>query len=409
MWLWGRWALGLAGAGVLCGALAVLGGEGTFPLAAGLRERLIGAGWSSAGIVEWRAQQAAGSLDRAGQFRAVEIYRSLVLRDAANPYRWCDWAEALQAAGLVEEARKAFGEARVLGPAIPPVLVRAGNFYYATQDRKAAVEAYASVLRLTHEYDPIIFLTLRRLGLEAGDITATVLPKDSETAKNFLDFSIRSGDVGDTNAVWKWSVKEGLGSDRLGTQYVDFLLKQGQGSGAVSAWALYTGNRREDYPEGNLVFNSRFRFEPSGSRLDWHMEAIDGVETEIERQGGARALHIRFAGQANVAYRHVWQHVWIPPGNYRIRAHVKSSELTTNSGVRIHLSDPVGHKFDWLSEPVLGTNTWYWIEGEVTVPVCPFALLEIVRQPSEKFDNKISGSVDFDDISILRQVWKAGR
>ena len=402
-----RFALGFAGLFLVCGTLAVLGGDGKLPISAPLRQWLIAGDWSSAGVVEWQAQEATASFDDADQRRAAEIYRSLVRRDPANPYRWCDLAEALQAVGGLDEAGKAFRQARILGPAIPPVLIRAANFYFSTQDTAAATEAYAKVLALTHEYDPIIFLTLRRLGLQVGDVIARVLPKDPESAKNYFVSVMNTGDIAGGAMVWGWLIENGLSSEKLAEQYVDFLLRHDKGQTATAAWGEYVGKRRGDYLEPNLIYNGRFGSDPSGSRLDWHIEAVDGAETEIVTQDqprNGRILEIRFGGQTNVNYHHVWQALWIPAGSYRVSAHVSSDHLTTNQGVQLHLTDSTHHRFDWMSDPVLGTNERFWLEGNITVPDCPFLLLEIVRQPSEKFDNKINGTVQFESISIVKSL-----
>jgi len=395
----------LLGLGVALGALLVLGGYGKLPVSDGAWQWLNDANFTSAGILEYQAQEAETAGGAASQAKAVAIYRRLVRRDAANPYRWCDLGEALQTGGEMAQAVEAFDRALILGPSIPPVLVRAGNFYFAKGDAELAAKSYSRVLALTHEYDAIIFLMLRRMGMGAEAVTAKVLPPESQTGANYLDVVKRSGDLEEAAAVWGWLSKHGLVTDPIAAGYVDFLLQKGKGQAAAHAWAVYAGKRRGDFPEQNAVYNSRFVNEPSGSPMDWHIETVEGATSRLvaERTGAQeRMLEIGFGGEINIAYHHVWQTLWAAPGMYVVRAQVKSEGLTTNSGVQLHLVDPAGHRMDWYSEPVLGKHDWFWLSGRVTVPNCPSFRLEVVRQLSEKFDSKIAGSIWLKNISVTR-------
>ncbi|MEO7649849.1 MAG: hypothetical protein ABIZ80_05235 [Bryobacteraceae bacterium] len=79
----------------------------------------------------------------AGPRRFVEALR----QDTASPQRWADLAEALLHAKRPDEARYCISRAVALGPRLPPVLLRAMNFYLLTDDRKGAREASEAALR----------------------------------------------------------------------------------------------------------------------------------------------------------------------------------------------------------------------------------------------------------------------
>ena len=387
---------------LLAGALAVLAGDGIIGSSGDLRTWLMDNGFSSDGTIDSLAQLQSASSNPVRLAKAVETYRTMLYRDPANPYSWCDLAEALQRTGKTEEARKVFARAIELGPGIPPVQARAGNFYYLTGDAAAAVSSYRTVLSIVHDYDSIVFMTLGRLGLQPKEVVARVLPKERITGSNYLAFVMKSGSPEDTDAVWSWLRANKLADDAIAARYIDYLLQKQSSSKAAMTWADFAGDKRGDYLRPNMVYNPGFKHPPAPSRLDWQIQPLEGVEAGIDSDdGGNRELHIRFNGQTNVNYAHVSQVVCLSPGRYRFRARVRSDGLTTNQGVEFYMADPSG-RFQWSTGPITGTHPWTWIEQDFNVPPSQFQTLQIVRRPSEKIDNKIEGSLWIGNVSIVK-------
>lgn len=393
----------MACAGVLlASALAVLAGDGEIGASDELRTTLMNSGFSSDATMEALAQFQSASANPVKLAKAVEVYRVMLYRDPANPYSWCDLAEALQRIEKTDEARKMFARAIELGPAIPPVQARAGNFYYLTGDVTSAVKAYSTVLSTVHDYDSIVFMTLGRLGLRPQEVVARVLPKETVTGANYLTFVMKSGSPGDVDAVWAWLRANKLPDDAIAGRYIDYLLQKESSSKAALTWANYAGEHRGDYLRPNMVYNGGFKLPPAPSRLDWQIQPLEGVETRIDSDDkGNRELDIRFGGQVNVNYAHVSQVVCLSPGRYHFRARIRSNGVTTNKGVQFYMSDPTG-RLQWSSEPIMGTRPWTWLDEDLIVPASQFQTLQIVRRPSEKIDSKIEGSVSIRDVSIVR-------
>jgi hypothetical protein len=387
---------------LLTASLAVLAGDGVIASSDELRTWIVNAGLSSDSVVESQAQYQTASSNPLRLAKAADLYRTLLYRDPANPYRWCDYADALQLTGDTERARKAFARAIELGPAIPPVQARAGNFYYAIGDVEAAVASYRTVLSTVHDYDSIIFMTLGRLGLQPTDVLARALPAERVTGANYLAFVMNSGTLNDTDAVWSWLRANKLADDATAARYIDYLLRKNSSSKAALAWADYLGERRGDYLRPNMVYNGSFKNAPTPSRLDWQIQPLEGVEASIDSgSGGNPELHIRFDGKSNVNYAHVSQTVCLSPGQYRFRARVRSDALTTNKGVLFYMTDPSG-RLQWSTEAITGTHPWTWIEQDLLVPASQFQTLQIVRRPSEKIENKIEGSIWIQHVSIVK-------
>ena len=139
------------------------------------------------------------------------------------------------------------------------------TFRPVSGDVEMAAKGYGRVLALTHEYDSIIFLMFRRMGLRAADVTARVLPRDSQTGGNYLESVIRGGGLTEAETVWAWLSNQGLDKIPLASRYMEFLMQNGKGAAAAALWAAYVGPRRGDFPSPNSVYNGRFANEPSGS------------------------------------------------------------------------------------------------------------------------------------------------
>ncbi len=81
--------------------------------------------------------------------------------DPASPYRWCDLAEALQAARQGDPAA-CMRRAVELGGALPPILMRAVNLHLARGEHSLAMGYAARIMELTPEYDAILLASCRR-------------------------------------------------------------------------------------------------------------------------------------------------------------------------------------------------------------------------------------------------------
>lgn len=384
------------------GALGVIFAEGDLPIAPEMRERLVSTGFSSEAVLEERGRDFSGAGDKA---RATAIYRELLRRDSANAYRWCDLADALLAEGNKAEADRCYRRAAQLGPRIPTVLMRTGNFYFGTDRRAEAEPHYRAVLELVRDYDWIIFVTLDQMGLTAKDVLSRVLPANKEAGDNYMQFVTARGQEADAPLVWQFLRSHAFLDDSAVGRYIDFWLRRGKGEAAVKAWAAHLGKDAKGYLSQNWVFNGGFERSPRGVATDWRIDQLEGAESSIDNLGGSkdgRCLRIRFLGKKNLDYQQVRQSIWLPTGDWTLRVRVKYEALTTNQGPQFRLSDPSG-KVNWHSDVMTGTQDWRWLTATFSVPDnVPSLSLAVVRVPSEKFDNKIEGTIWIDDVRISR-------
>jgi len=115
------------------------------------------------------------------------------------------------------------------------------------------------------------------------------------------------------------------------------------------------------------------------------------------------SLRIRFGGKENVAYSHIAQRAVVWPGPYRFEAWIRTEEITTNQGIGWRIFDAVSpSRLSLEFENRVGTADWTKVEKIFVVPPETRLLeVQVVRRPSLKFDNKISGTACIDAVSLV--------
>jgi hypothetical protein len=192
--------------------------------------------------------------------------------------------------------------------------------------------------------------------------------------------------------------------DELSSRYIEYLITTGMYARARETWAAYLGNRKGAYTNSNELFNGGFEQEPTGALLDWQFGDIAGlrVERTPEARSGQYALKMTFEGTHNVDYSDAFQVACVPPGRYMVRAWVRSDGITTDQGpyLRIRDGDPP-QQVDIQTQQWRETHDWTPIEASFSIAAAATPIVvEVRRDSSLKFDNKISGTFWLDDVSI---------
>src|ERR1700688_651193 len=107
------------------------------------------------GVGLCRSDQMFASIDAQG---ITPVSLSMLLdQDSSNPLVWCSYGQALEREGKIEQASAAFDQAILLGPNMPPVLMRAANFAFAHGKRPQAWSLSRRILDRTSAFDQILF------------------------------------------------------------------------------------------------------------------------------------------------------------------------------------------------------------------------------------------------------------
>jgi hypothetical protein len=355
--------------------------------------------------LESRARQQLAGVEEADVQKAIAAFRELLQRDPQNPYRWADLGESFLEAGQREQARECYGQVLALAPRSAPLLLRAANFYFQIGENNQALPITARILTLIPDYDSIIFSEYTRLVDQADDVLLYGLPEDRRAVQSWLQYLMQAGRLDDAQRTWDWIARRGYADDSTAGAYAGFLVQQGHPDLAVSAWEQHLGARAGDYRKSNDLFNGNFQFEPTPSPFDWNFGHTPGVEVARDCSTvGPRncSLRISFAGTQNLDFAAASQMAFVTPGPYRLRASIRTEGLTTDQGIRFRISDAEQPaRLDVIFGQFKGTMPWPQVEQDFDVPPQTRLLrVQIIRQPSMRFDNKVSGTAWINELKL---------
>ncbi|PYR38988.1 MAG: hypothetical protein DMF89_27030 [Acidobacteria bacterium] len=336
-------------------------------------------------------------------------FLTFLARDPANPTRWADLGDALQHAGNQAEARRCFERALALGPRIPQVLIRAARFHFRLEENHAAFPLMVRALDGNPSFDRVVQSEYERLGLSMSDIVAHGLPDNPAIWREYLRRELQAEpEVAhergmDAGVLWNALVERRYADNKLAGEYIEFLLRHSSAEAAADTWSRYVGQN----VELDRVFNGGFESDPTGVRFDWGLKPWPGVVVDVDRSSsyeGSSSLRVRFDGKANVGEVGVQQQIYLPPGGYRLRAYVRTSDITTDQGIFIRVSTLDSPKrVDAATPSLRGSNEWTLLETTFKVPTDGgLVLVSLERKPSLKFDNLVRGTVWVDEVSLSR-------
>ena len=337
--------------------------------------------------------------------QAITLFRKVLQRDSQDPYRWLDLGDAFLAAGQKEDARYCFRQELVLAPHSAPLLLSVAVSLFQIGDNQEALPITARILGLIPDYDPVIFSQYIRSVDRTEDVLRFGLPEGSRAAKSWMQFLIQSGRLEDAQRTWDWVVTHGYADNALAGEYVEFLIRQGHPDSAAAAWAQQMGALADDYDKSTYLFNGDFESDPAQSPFDWNLARTDGVEVTRDCTipgSGKCSLRISFAGTQNLSVAAASQLAFVRPGTYRFHAFIRTESLTTDQGIRFRISDAeVPARLDEVFGQFTGTSPWSSFDHDlVVVPNTRIVRIQVIRQPSMKFDNKVDGTAWIDQLKL---------
>ena len=355
--------------------------------------------------LELQARQELAGVGEQDAHAAIALFRELLQRDSQNPYRWAELGEAFLEAGQKEEARECYGQVLALAPQSAPFLLRVANFYFQIGENNQALPITAHILTLIPDYDSIIFSEYIRLVDHPEEVLLYGLPEDRRAVKSWLEYLMQAGRLDDAQRTWDWVAQRGFDDDSTAGEYAGFLVQQGHPDSAVSAWAEHLGARAGDYRKSNDLFNGDFEFKVNPSPFDWNLGHAQGVEVARDcstAQSGNCSLRISFAGTQNLDFADASQLAFVQSGPYHFHASIRTEGLTTDQGIRFRIYDAeLRARLDVITGQFKATMPWSPVEQDLTVPPQTKLLrVQVIRQPSMKFDNKIMGTAWIDEMRL---------
>jgi tetratricopeptide (TPR) repeat protein len=354
-------------------------------------------------VLRGRNQLTGGKGENIQQ--AIATFRTVLQQDPQDPYRWVDLGDALLEAGQKEDARYCFGQVLVLAPHTAIFLLRVADFHFQIGENQEALAITARILALIPDYDSAIFSEYICTVDRVENVLRFGLSEGPRAARSWLEFLIQAGRLGDAKRTWDWVAGHGYADDALAGEYVEFLIRQGNPDLAASAWAQYMGARADDFDKSNYLFNGDFESDPAQSPFDWNVARTEGVEVTRDcttASSGKCSLRISFAGTQNLGFVAASQLAFVRPGTYRFHAFIRTEALTTDQGIRFRISDAeVPAPLDGVFGQFTGSSPWSSVDHDLVVaPNTRLLRIQVIRQPSLKFDNKIRGVAWIDDMEL---------
>jgi hypothetical protein len=141
--------------------------------------------------------------------------------------------------------------------------------------------------------------------------------------------------------------------------------------------------------------------------FDWRTDPAEGFSAERDSAvaaTGRYSLRLSFAGTRNLQFQHVSQRICLRPGVWRFEARLKTEGITSDEGIGFRIVDPESAaRLDVRTERLTGTHDWTAIAVVFTVrPDARLVEVQVVRNPSLKFDNKLGGVAWIDDVLLRR-------
>ena len=170
---------------------------------------------------------------------------------------------------------------------------------------------------------------------------------------------------------------------------------------AADVWAHWLGAGRGDYLRPDLLANRRFEMAFRNSPFDWKVAPNPNVQAT--RKDG---LEFAFSGADNVNFTSMAQFPPVSPGSYRFSVDVESRDITTKQCPQFRIYDPQepSGRVSVVTSGVCGTTPRHKVEAVFTVPPGVATLaVRLERLPSDRIDNKISGTIKIHEVSLRRQ------
>ncbi|MGJ5813095.1 hypothetical protein [Paludibaculum fermentans] len=315
--------------------------------------------------------------------------------DPANPYKWAAYAESLDSAGDTQGATTAFERSLALGPSIAPVHMRAFTFHLTHEHSAEVLTLGHRILELTPAYNELIFSYF------ADRPMAEILRKGipHQTAVDYLAWAAGNRTTVELLEIWTWMRENRLTDVKSACGISTALCRRGEYEAAARLWSAWLpSERREGYLHSNFLSNPHFG-PPYKTPLDWTLDSPSGMES-LRKDG----LSVAFPGTENMAYNNVRQLSFVSPGSYIFTAVVEGIGITTNEGPFFHLFD-ADHpgKFGVATEQIRGNQPRHEVEVQFVVrPEIRALVTQLERRISDKFDNKIAGTLRVYQVSLRR-------
>lgn len=350
---------------------------------------------------------------------AIVDFQKAVHDDPLSAHYWMDLAGAYEAVSDDARARDAYAQAKAVYPASGEVAFHYGNFLLRQQQYAAAFEELREAVRADPTLLPLAISRTWRSTEDVSQLLDQMLPANADAYLQAIDFFASSGRAEPALAVWQRLValKQPFALPRA-FPFLEELIHEDRADDARHVWreALAAAGLPHDDPANHsLIWNGDFAREFANGGLDWRWSDILGAAFSFDSAPagtGSRAVRLDFSGGSNLALSEPSQYVPVEPDRgYHFHALMRTEGITTESGMRLSISDPNhGNAINAFTENFTGSRAWTPVDADLTTgPQTHFLFVRLTRDPSRLFDNKLSGTIWIADVSLLPPLALAGQ
>jgi len=355
----------------------------------------------------------AYSFDQEDFHEAVKYLRKATELEPLKAGYWSDLAEACDLLNNTTCSDPAVRRALSLSPMAPRFEWRAGNHYLERGQTGEALKHFRRLLALDDTYArPVFRICLGAVG-DAETVFQKVLPPGAgpQLKLTYLDFVSAHGDLDFANQLWCRLSSDGF-SCRFSEvkPYLDRLLCADDIQQATKVWRDLERVGVIPKPAvggiANLIYNGGFEHDPLNVGFGWCVPNTLDVETDFRDPSayqGSRCLRVDYAGGQNLESQSVCELVPVEPQQaYRLRAYVRSDDITSDSGPRLRVADAeCSTCLSVSTETTVGTTPWHLLTLYFTTgPRTRLIWLSLWRPRSWTFPMEISGSFWLDEVSL---------
>lgn len=354
------------------------------------------------------AEQAYAALDT-DPARAEPLLRQALLHNPANANLYLALAGLQERKKGMQQAATLIATASELAPMNADVQLRVADFWLKQGQLPKALACINVALSLRPHLGASLYPLLLKFAADPRlrPLLAPFYRDPPVWWTNFFRYVAANTTSLDTlRALYQEQLQQGGKPDAVQQQiYLARLQQEGQWLELYFNW-VNTLETDQLKALGHL-YNGDFELPFGNQGFDWVAPKVHGVLVETAPtygSGGKKALHLVFQGQ-RVPFSHLYQHLLLDPGRYRLQGRVRVDSLKTERGVQWNVdciasdSKPLGS-----SERFLGTTEWQPFAVEFTVPPkgCRAQILRLVLIGRATLDFEAQGSIWFDDMSIMR-------
>lgn len=355
------------------------------------------------------------NFDDAQPTTAISFFERAVKANPRSARDWMDLAQAYEASGNVLQANAAYEQAQKDYPISAEVGWKYGNFLVRQgQTSKGLEEVHRALIT-----DPtLIPLAISRIWSADPDVHVIlhdVLPDEEAARLQALDF-FASGHE-DAAALETWNEIAGLAKTKPidihdAFAFLQELIASDRTEDAERIWreALAAARLPESMaPSGSQVWNGGFEEPILNGGLDWRFEQVPGAYISRDssvHHSGEKSLRVDFTGGMNLDFSSVHQIVGVKPSvHYVFQFFMRTQSISTENGMRFEILDLNNNEVSLMTPDLTGTNPWTPVRVDVTTGKdTHFLDIRLRRLPSRLFDNKLSGTVWVDDVSLSQDA-----